>query len=127
VESCTNGGGSSTGAIAVVAATGASGSIPLGNLSQSYCWRYQTDPTFEIQYASKASKPSCSEWNELSNDYTMLLLTAVKSPASSPSVALSDLRLASDWVSGLANSQKLCDSLKADPKMCGVTNSSTAH
>src|SRR5208282_800173 len=80
-QSCTNGGGSSTGAIAVVAATGGSGGnlLPLGNLSQSYCWRYQTAPTFEIQDAPKPAA-GCTDnmaWNEPSNDYTMLLLTAV--------------------------------------------------
>lgn len=125
-QSCTDHSGSSTGAIAVLAATGTKGPnlVSLGNLSQKYCWRYRTDSTFEIQYAPKpgggcAATIDDSKWNEPSNDYTMLLLTAQKVPSPSPLGAMDVVR-AADWIKGLSNSQKLCESLGVKQTLCGV-------
>jgi hypothetical protein len=87
IATCESHNDSYTGAIAVVAATGATGShlLTLGNLSQRYCWRYNSHNTYEVQYADKpasgCSGLSDSQWNEISNDYTMLLLSAENVPA----------------------------------------------
>jgi hypothetical protein len=126
MQQCVNNSGSFTGAIAVLAATGTSGpnSLSLGNLSQKYCWRYESDNTFEIQYAPKpaagCSNIDDSKWNEPSNDYTMLLLTAQKVPPSSSGGNAARLPSVNEWVEGLSNSAKLCNSLRVTTTLCGV-------
>ena len=136
LQGCINQADSYTGAIATLAATGASGPnlLTLGNLSQRFCWRYKSDNTFEIQYAPKPASGCTnvaeSHWNEPSNDYTMLLLTAEKVPSAShiganalsfSHIGAMDLDEASEWTRGLSNSRKVCDSLKIASALCGVT------
>jgi hypothetical protein len=135
VQTCRNNGGDTTGAIAVVAATGTNDGnlLTLGNLDQRYCWRFTTDSAYEIQYAPKpttgCSNISESQWNEPSNDYTMMLLTATKTPsAPSPGHFFEtleageavDVGRATAWADDLRNARKLCDSLKLNRALCGV-------
>ena len=135
VQTCKNNGGDSTGAIAVVAATGRSDGnlLTLGNLDQRYCWRFITNSAYEIQYAAKpaagCSNIAESQWNEPSNDYTMMLLTATKTPSTPGAGHLFEILEAAEpvdtgraaaWADDLVNSRKLCDSLKLNRHLCGV-------
>jgi hypothetical protein len=125
-QSCIDQQGSYTGAIAVVDATGVSGPhfLTLGNLDQRFCWRYSTANTFEIQYANQPSGGCTtnipdSQWNEPSNDYTMLLLTAETVPSSTPANAVNKVDRAKAWTRDKTNSEKVCDSLGVISRLCG--------
>jgi hypothetical protein len=124
-QSCIDGGGSYTGAIGVIAATGVSGPhfLTLGNLDKKYCWRYSTASTFEVQFANKPAAGCAgsipeAQWNEPSNDYTMLLLTAESTPSTLVHNAL-NLDHATTRAQQLPNSEKVCDSLHVSSVLCG--------
>lgn len=137
LQSCHAAGGEETGAVAVLAATGSSGTnlLTLGNLAQHYCWRYSTENTYEVQYAPKPTA-GCSavtevQWAEPSNDYVMLLVSAAAVRSLTAPVrgstdvqtgepVASDFDLASKRVQDLTNSRQLCDSLKLSRTLCGV-------
>ena len=129
VQDCQNAGDSETGAIAVIAAAGNNGSnlLTLGNLDQRYCWRYNLGSTYEIQYAAKPTG-SCTtvpdnQWNEPSNDYTMLFLSADTIPKKGggyQALTVNDLDTAAKHVDDLKNARALCDSFKASRTLCGV-------
>jgi hypothetical protein len=128
VQACRDAGDEETGAIAVIAATGTAGPnrLSLGNLDRNYCWRYNVDYTYEIEYALKGGG-NCSnipeaQWNEPSNDYTMLFLSAnvILPTGGNKALGLNDFDLASQHVKDLENARKLCDSLKLARKLCGV-------
>jgi hypothetical protein len=124
-QSCIDGGGSYTGAIGVIAATGVSGPnlLTLENLDQKYCWRYSTAGTFEIQFAAKPTA-GCTgsipeaQWSEPSNDYTMLLLTAESTPSTLVHNAL-NLDRDTTRTQQLSNSEKVCSSLHVSSVLCG--------
>jgi hypothetical protein len=124
LQTCEDQQDSYTGAIAVIAATGNSGShfLTLGNLDQRYCWRFSSDNTFEVQYADKPSGGCTtvqdSQFNEPSNDYTMLTLTAETVPSSTPHNA-TNVESATRRTQELSNSKKICDSLRVSSELCG--------
>jgi hypothetical protein len=137
VPSCHAAGGEETGAVAVLAATGSKGNnlLTLGNLAQRFCWRYNTENTYEIQYASKptsgCSSVTESQWSEPSNDYVMLLVSAAavrsanvplreSTNASSGEPTSTDFELTSKRMQDLKTSRELCDSLKLSGALCGV-------
>ncbi len=119
LQSCKNAGGEATGAIAVVAATGAAGPnlLALGNLSQRYCFRYSSESTYEVQYATKPAAGCAAipetQWAEIANDYVMLLLSAA---TANPPRFLRKNAPAADF----SDARVLCDSLRVSRRLCGV-------
>jgi hypothetical protein len=132
IQTCRDARNAETGAIGILAATGSKGPnfLELGNLDKKYCWRYNLGSTAEIEYAKQPSggcgAVADTEWNEPSNDYVMLFLSADVMLSAQPKTGthgLSDvdvLKLASRHVDDVSNARALCDSLKASRNLCGV-------
>jgi hypothetical protein len=134
VSDCKNDGFETTGAIAVVAATGQHDAtlLPLDKLESDYCWRYVADNTSEVQYAPKLSR-SCNrvsdtEFKDVPNDYVMILLSAQKTlpPARVQEMFAGDLErgpgatLFRERERDLKQSRALCDAMKQNWVYCGA-------
>jgi len=89
VTGCLNDGYQPTGALAVFRDTGAAQAtlLPISNLSQQYCFRYTTQYTYELQFASRPASGCLNipenAWHEVPNDYVMVIINAQKLPPSS--------------------------------------------
>lgn len=153
VRSCLADGYQPTGAIAVFTNKGEAGAtlLPTSDLHKHYCFRYSSQETYELQYATKPAN-GCkniadSEWNEVPNDYVMLLVSAhrhVSSEAAAhgyldyvmtserlgkPGRPVGILQYAEEMrlspsetqrLIDLNESLKLCTAMKLPPRDCGV-------
>jgi hypothetical protein len=125
---CLSNGFQATGAIAVFRSSGANGTplLPVSNLNQQFCFRYTSMYTYELQYVKKTG-PDCANiqegsWQEIPNDYVMLIVSAQKPPSSeSKGVDIGD-KAAWDHqrLVDRQESNKLCLSMKLPPRECGI-------
>lgn len=132
IDNCVGQNYQTTGAIAVLKSdSGADNAtlLPVENLDQSYCFRYLLVPVAELQYVSqptggcKALDPNPS-WQEVPNDYLMLIIAAAPTGASvvkNATHAPAAVNLAqTERRHALDSSRDLCRALGSDPKYCGT-------
>src|SRR3569833_2904402 len=131
LDTCLAEGYLTTGALAVLRSGGPKETkwLPVTNLDRSYCFRYSTRATYELLYAPKAASDckgvSDSAWNEVPNDYVMLLVAAARAPAATESEGQFKSSAGLDQLvptrfNDLAESKKLCEQMQAAPVLCGV-------
>jgi hypothetical protein len=128
INACMNDGFQTTGAIAVFRSTGAAGVslLPVTNLSQQYCFRYTSEFTYELQYAGKpqagCTNLQASAWQEVPNDYVMLIISAQKPPSSQNKSLKPGDKSAWDEqrLVDLQESGKLCDAMALPRRNCGI-------
>jgi hypothetical protein len=132
VSACVNDGYQPTGAVAVFSDRGAVGQVllPTTNLNQSYCFKYNAQNTYELQYSAKPAGGDCATvaaatWKEIPNDYVMIVVAA--EAVGGPSVAgllpesesaRAALRLQQQ--TDLREATALCRALKVSLRLCGV-------
>lgn len=128
INKCKDDGYATTGAIALISPNGSDkGGPPLGlnNLEQSYCWRYATNNTYVVEYASKP-QGGCvgiadKMFKEIPNDYVMLLVAAAKTiPPTLGIENTSSSVSAEERQVHLEESAKLCDAMKLRRSYCGI-------
>lgn len=122
-----------TGAIGVIGSAGGVDPKPLStfNIKQNYCFRYGTDTTYVIEYQRMPQSRNCADatrdaWQEVPNDYVMIVISAQKLVDPDPSVkttSSTEKLVRTGFVPSmkdLQQSKKLCESLKMPLSACGV-------
>lgn len=131
INACLNDGFQATGAIAVFRDTGPKDAqlLPVVNLNQQYCFRYTSQFTYELQYLTRPPS-GCTNlpenaWQEVPNDYVMLIVSAQRPPSSqTKGVDIDSFGGKSAWDLqrrlDVQESKKLCELMGLLPKNCGI-------